>query len=814
MAKSLRLISTCTGGVATALTLCLGTWISATALAQSASSPEHATEKLEEILVTAQRRVEDIQTVPMSVSVVSGARIEDFGLKDLGDVLQAVPGVVLSNNIPGEGTVSMRGVSATAGAGTVSFMLDDVALPDTGSGALSNTSLQPVGQGAFNPQLLDIDRVEVLRGPQGTLFGVSSMGGTIRFVTTQPQLDRFEGSVAAELGATDYGAGPDYNSTVIANIPLLADSVAARAAISAGSLAGITDRLNDAGELQATHDDKIDNVAARLTTLVRLSDTLTITPMVLYQENRLDDIPYYDSSLPNFEKYANFPAPQVDISRLGALTIKKDFRSAELVSVTSYMDREVNQNPGQDYGPFLYSVVSGILVGMNPSYAPVAVPYLRDIDISNVQYTNSINYSQEIRLTSTDKDDRLQWLLGGLASHLRSNFQQKIISAGFDGIGNKYLVPVLGSNPFLLGSNPFDNKDDFLFASNIGNRYSENGLFANAAYRVTSKLTVAAGVRWYSEEELNTTWAGGLLDAGPGTYLQYPSLESSDHGYNPRYTINYQVTPSNFLYASAAKGFRAGGGNGTIPNNPGCNADEAGYSASTGKSALSNYLPDYVWSYEFGSKNKLFSDRLTVNATFFYLQWLGIQEFLDLQNYGNQVCPYGIIANIGSAFSRGGELELQARVTDGLTVGLSGAYVDARVTSPSDEGAPQGAPLPDVPQLSGDLNLTYLHPLPRGLTLVFNASEDYEGNQVRDFVPNSGVHYLSHYAVADLRLGVQRDNWQVSLFARNLFNSAPVLNDAIVFSPGIAAVAAGIPPYNLQSTLRPRSVGVAAKMTF
>jgi iron complex outermembrane receptor protein len=802
MTKSQRSISIGIHTVVAIFSVCLGVLASTAVLAQSAPSPAQTTDKLEEIVVTAQRRAENLQIVPMSVSVLTEAKLEVNGVKDLGDLLQTVPGIEFNNTVPGQATISMRGVSANSGAATVSILMDDIPLP--GGGAGSGTS-GPDNFGAPNPQIFDIDRVEVLRGPQGTLFGVSSMGGAIRFVTAQPQLNRFEGSVGGELGWTPVGAGPNYDSSFIANIPLIADSVATRVGVSAGHLGGYVDRLNDAGTTRVRNTDSIDHLAARLTTLIRLSDTFTITPLLLYQKNHIDDVPYFESSLPRYQKYSNFPENQDDVLKLGALTIKKDFRFAELSSITSYVDRALTQR--DDYGTFIYGILSGILTGIDPSYAPLAVPYLTSINIPNVYFTDSINYSEEIRLTSTDKQSRFQWLVGAFANHLRYSYTQTIVAPGFDAVGNKYLTPVFGSNPF-------DSTDDTPFEANNGLRVNQYAAFADLNYGITSQLRVSAGVRWYSEKQLVTRFSGGLFDAGPGIFMQAPDIESSDTGFNPRYTIDYQVTPSNLLYASAAKGFRAGGGNGSIPNNPQCNADTAGYTAATGKSLTQNYLPDYVWSYEIGSKNMLASDRVMLNASLFYLQWQGIQEFLTLDNYGNQVCGFGFIANVGQAVSRGGELELQARVTEGLTVGLSGSYTNAHITSPSDQGAPQGAQLPYVPQLGGDVNLTYVHPLAGGSKLTFNANENFTGNQVRDFVPDSGVHEQRHFAVTNLRLGLQLNSWEVSLFARNLFNAQPILNDTMAFTPGPAAAAVGIAPYNSQTSLRPRSVGVGAKMTF
>jgi len=469
------------------------------------------------------------------------------------------------------------------------------------------------------------------------------MGGTIRFVTVEPKLDRVEGSVAAELSSTEHAAGANYDGTAIVNLPLIDGVVGMRAGVSVGGLAGYVDRLNLAGTEQQNNTDHYDHVAARLSTLVKLSDTLTVKPLLLYQEGRLNDLPYFESTLPDFEKYANFNEPQEDTTRLAAVTVRNQFQSADLTSITSWSRRELWLR--SDYGNFFYNILAGALYGVDPSLGPLALHY-RDINIPNIDDTTITRFSEEIRVASTDKTAPLQWIVGAYFEHARSTFAQTIIAPGFDNVGNTYLTPVFGFNPF-------DSTDDTPFIG-VDNVYSdEYAPFGDLTYRASAQWSFSAGVRWFKDKREVTRYSGGLFDAGPGIFVNAPTVNNSESGFDPRYTINYQATPSNLLYASAARGFRPGGANPKIPDNAQCNADAAAYEQQTGHPFPSEYGPDYVWSYEIGSKNMLAEDRLMVNGALFYLRWQGIQEELQTDSYANAGCGFAFTDNVGQAVSKG-----------------------------------------------------------------------------------------------------------------------------------------------------------------
>jgi outer membrane receptor protein involved in Fe transport len=766
-------------------------------VAQTAAS-ERDSVALEEVVVTAQKRAEDIQSVPMSITALTGSMLQAIGAKNFEDVAHTVPGLSFSNAIPGQETVTMRGVAANSGDATVAFYLDDIPLPSGGAGAGSQVAQS---LGGPDPRIFDINRVEVLRGPQGTLYGASSMGGTIRFVTNQPKLDRVEGNVAAELGSTDGAGGANYQGTAVVNVPVAADLAALRVGVMAGHMGGFVDRLNLDGGNPHSNTDSSDYIIARITGLIQIGDSLAIKPLLLFQDNRLNDLPAYVTSLPQFHNLAAFPETQTDKTRLVGLAITKDFGPAELTSVTSVNKRQLNLR--NDYGNFIYGIIAPILSGIDPALGPLALHYRTDIQIPNIDDTVLQQSAQEFRIASTSKTSPLQWLFGAYFAHTSLRFRQSIITPGFDAVGNTYLAP-------LFGVNPFNTTDDTPFKALTSVFSDEYAPFADMTYRFTSQWSVSAGVRWFKDRRTRTRWSGGLFDAGPGIFVDQPVRKNTESGTDPRVSINYQITPENLVYVSAAKGFRPGGANTAIPNNPQCTTDIAAYKTQTGRSVSDVYGPDSVWSYEVGSKNTLADGRMIANATAFYLNWTDIQQNLNLDDYGGAVCGFGFTDNIGKAASKGGELELQARVTRALTAGASASYVNAQVSS----GPNSGQRVENVPDWSFNVNMNYAVPLVRDWRGSFHFDTSYTGRSTRNFTPITSYHIADHYTLTNARFILQKERWEVALFATNLFGARTPLDEALGPLNATAARIAGEAPYNVRTTLRPRTVGVSITFDF
>lgn len=755
---------------------------------------------LQEVIVTAQMRAENVQRVPMSITTLSAGTLEESGVHSIEGLAQVVPGLSFDNAVPGQEHVTLRGIAASGETTpTVAIYLDDVPLP-TGP-APGSTGASDVTGGAA-PAILDLDRVEVLRGPQGTLYGASSMGGTIRYITKSPDPDHTAGDFGAEAGWTDFAGGPNYRGTAVLNVPLVTGVAALRGGIQYRHDAGYANRKS-VDNVLSPDTNRADLLNARLEGLVRLGGSVELKPMLYIQNSRLNDVPVFASSLPPFAKYANFPETQRDTMRLAALTATAGIGEMELTSVTAYADRDLSYL--SDYTNYIYGLLEGVLSGVSPAYGPLALPFRTELTVPNEDHTLRRDVSQELRLASADPTARLQWIAGAYFSRDRSSFVQDITVPGWDTVGNATLTPVLGANP--LAS--FNDQPFFVNLRIDTNQYA---LFGDVTYHLTNRWVVQAGARWFDDSRERTRVSGGLFAAGAGKFVAEPPLPSSDHGFTPRFSLQYKVSSSSMLYATAAKGFRQGGANATIPNTPQCSADIAGYKQQTGRVAPDEYQPDTVWSYEVGSKNTLFNGRVRANADLYYLKWSNIQQTFSLDNYGPGGCGFNIGDNAGSATSKGAELELAARVTTALTLRGALSYDRANLDAAT---AGLSTRLPFAPETAFSLGADYSARLWRRFSGLVHIDESFAGAEVRGFVPSSPTYYEDHRSVTNVRLSlISAGGIETSLFAENLFNAAPIIDIYHPVTSAAAAAVAGLPVYTRYTTLMPRTIGLSVALSF
>jgi iron complex outermembrane recepter protein len=764
---------------------------------RAAQSPAGA---LQEVIVTAEKRSENLQRVPMSITSVSADELSRSGIRTIEDLSQLVPGLSFNNAIPGQENITLRGVAASTGTATVAFYLDEVALP-TGVAPGGSAGTSDV-MGSANPAIFDLNRVEVLQGPQGTLYGASSMGGTLRYITNAPRSDRTEGYVETELGDTAYTDAPNYRGTAVLNVPVVDGAAALRGGIQFQRDAGYGGRVS-AADVLTRHTNVTESLNARLEGLIQLGAALTIKPLLYYQNNRLDDVSVFASSLPHFEKYSNIAETERDTTSLGALTLKYDLGGSELTSVTAYTERDLKYF--SDYGNTIYSILEGILSGIDPALGPLALPYRTELVMPNEDHTIRRVTSEELRLASSNTEARVQWLIGGYFSYDRSSFVQNFSVPGWDAVGNTVLTPVFGFNPFA-------SLNDQPFYADVRINSKEYAAFADATVRLAPRWSIAAGLRWFDDSRDRTRVSGGLFGPGPGVFVTEPPLPSSDHGFNPRFSLKFQVTPESLLYATAAKGFRQGGANAVIPNTPECEAAKAGYRAQTGREVPDTYQPDSVWSYELGSKNTFLDHRLLLNATVFYLKWSDIQQEFVLDNYGPGGCGFDIADNAGSATSRGAEVEVASRVTGALTLRGAFSYNHATLDAPPPDTT---ARLPYVPMTAFSLGAEYSIGISATLRAVLHADQFYTGSSVRNFVPSTVNHNESHRTMTNLRASFMWENGiDASIFATNLFNAAPVIDENPPVLSASAAATANLPQYTTFTTFMPRTVGASVAFHF
>lgn len=725
---------------------------------------------IEEITVTATKRSENVREVPQNISVLTGTQLQDQHVVDYADLAQAVPGLsYTSGGAGGLGNIELRGVSSIAGAATVGLYLDDISLSVRSVAGLT---------GAAQPKLLDIDRIEVLRGPQGTLYGAGSEGGTIRFISNQPQLDTFEGSFHSELAGTDRG-GISYDEEGVVNVPLLEGRAAIRLSAGYSEDAGYLKRLGVDGNVLATDAGGTGTGVIRVTGKWLLGDGWTVTPSLFYQDGRQDDQSIYYPNAGRFESVKQLPEPDHEQIAIPTLVVTKDLGWSDLTSVSGLYWRKSDI---QVDGTF-----------QNSSYLAAIAPTPFSDALSNLEspidyrmMTNQI--SEELRLTSKSMQESglpFAWV-GGLYysdQHLTTSDHEHV--TGFTNLFEQ----LYGQTPESWYGAPFP--DDFVYSSVRHYDERQYAVFGEINYAVLSHLTATAGLRYLYAREALTRYGGGFFDEGDPAVV---SDVSRAYAATPKFALNYDITDDNSVYANATKGFRLGGPNRPVPSSI-CAADLSGLGLTVAPDA---YNSDSLWNYELGTKNRLLNDRLTVTVAAFDIEWKNIQQTVSLPG-----CGFDFVKNAGTAQNYGGEMELHAKVTDDLTLGLNGAYTHDRLTAVTPN---TGAVIDDrvlgTPDWTVGVSGEYHHAVNDRLDGYIRADYNFNGKSSGTFNESDPDHYRPTYGIANASIGIEAGSWQVEMFAKNLLNETKVIQ-RIYFSASDSNV-----------TPRPLTVGLALTKQF
>jgi len=739
------------------------------ALAQEAAAPAGGDGGA--IVVTAQKRTENVLNVPLSVSVLDSSQLENNHVADYADLSRSVPGLSFTNTgTSGTSRIALRGVSSASGSATVGVYLDDVSL----------TFPNQFFTGTTLPRLFDIARVEVLRGPQGTLYGDSSLGGTIRFITNKPKLGTVEGEASGEVSSTE-GGGTNFKAGAVLNLPVGANA-ALRISGETGYQSGFVDRVDGSGNVIDRNINSERYYAARAALLWEPTDGLTITPAIQYQYVKTANTGIFDVALPKFRTSKTQAEPSRDELYVPSLTIEADIGDYNLTSVTSYMHRNFRRQLDAVIYDSEY-VASAIDPSYGAAYDTLSV--LPGVLLNDDTITN---WAQEVRFASPSIADgnRFEWQVGVYANSLKAKSHD-----------DEY---VYGLNEAVDALYPGQTVEDFIgYAvpdSLLGYFHSNRTLkqiagFAEGSVMLTPRLKFTAGVRqvkaWtdYKMDE-----GGWLADGTP----PYEHVKSSESPLTPKFALNYTVTDEISLYATAAKGFRLGGQNNSLPNYCAASISNLGLDPDAAKS----FGSDSIWSYEGGFKSSLFGHRLMVNGSVYRIDWKNIQQQLRLSS-----CGYVITANAGDARSQGGELEVVGRVTDALTLRMNFGYTDAKITKEvQGSSAQEGQHVLEVPDVSLSLGAEYNRPISDRADLFLSTNWTYTGKSYGSYSVTDSDYRREAYWVGNLDIGVQYDDWRLSAFVKN------VLDDrTIIQKPSVLFVRQGL-------TVYPRTIGLSVRRNF
>jgi iron complex outermembrane receptor protein len=747
------------------------------ACAQEASASDTATPKpaaatstsklaptattLQGIVVTAAKREQNIQKVPISMTAFSGEQLERQGVTSLLDLARIAPALNVASSGPGENNLIIRGISSSAGsAATVGYYLDDVPIAASSNAALLST------RGVIDPSVFDISRVEVLRGPQGTIYGSSSMGGTIKYVTNQPDTDSTEARIKTDVSGTYHG-GPNANVNGVLNIPLMPGVVGLRVSAYYRDDDGFIDRypIDPTNYLAAEpNSKKQDNVntyktyGTRIAMLIKPNDTLTITPSFIYQYSKLGSPFTYDkipASLDDAYQVRDVNEANIQKSTISNLAIHKQFDSVELMSSTSYFTRDVSLRDDA-------SKVVNYFFGL-----PTVYPVPMYGDYKNKEFT------EEVRATSKF-DGPFQALIGAFYHDVNA--------------------PLASSIPFPAGFNetfgtPFPGYST-IYAGTRNATLDEYAIFGEASYNITDKLKASVGMRAFEVKQSFAQTGDGLFNGG------YSSVTSGskDYGSTPKFTLQYQLTPSDMVYATASEGYRPGG-----PNNPApaalCGSEVAGLGLS--QSQLNKYGPDYLWNYELGMKTAWLDNRLTVDGSIYHIDWSRVQQQIVLS------CGFNITANFGNATSQGGELEVKFLPINSLTLSAGAGYTDAYLKNDV-PGTPakDGDRLPNVPRLSGSTAAEYRYPVNETYNGFLRADISYVGHETFLYDRTSPFYNRGGFTTTNFRIGVEgRNGIDISFYANNLFDKRGETDLPV-------AISADLPTTRRVGINQPRTIGM------
>lgn len=703
---------------------------------------------LEEIIVTARKRDEIIQDVPISIAVVSEDDIVKLGAQDFTDLLRSVPSLNAYQNGPGRTRLFIRGIANGGGNDndtqnqeTVSIYLDEV----------------PISVGGMNAELglFDSQRVEVLRGPQGTLFGAGSLSGTVRMVSNKPELDGVSGKFEVDGASVSQGS-PNYAVRGVVNTPV-SDNFALRLGGYYVDKGGYIDNISSGEEDVNNSTSK----GFKLGSFWQISDDFSAEFTHFYHNYSDNGYPADIEATPELTRdYPSFDGFD-DEMKISNLVLQYSFDAMDLISSTTVFDRETVNRRSLDR-----------LFGVLP---PALVPH------ELVDTTNFDTFVQEIRLSSTT-DSPLQWTVGVYADKKDVFYENTFPIPGSDAVFGP------GATAADFGA----PKDHFYYG--FDDLVVETQAVFGELYYSLGDWTLTAGLRYFDWEQDIKFYQSGQANGGSNSDLRPKSTED---GVNPKLNLSYKLSDDVTLYAQAAKGFRYGGINGAIPEDV-C-ADELAQVRRAGGDTRF-FDSDQAWTYEAGAKGIIANGNVRFNTALFHVKWE------DMQTARGFECGFGFRENVGAVTSNGLELEVNANLSENWTLGIGGSYIDATL----DQDVPNlnafsGDFAPYIPDLSLNIDTEYTFPISENMLGYVWLGLQHVGERNTEFDTEAANNKLMEsYEVVNFRTGVEWDNYQLSLYAQNLFDDRGVVR------------AIGRPPFDPDAVIRvtPRTIGATLRYNY
>jgi len=779
--------------------------------AAAATPPAQDTNVLATIVVTAQKRETALQDVPFSVAAAGEEQIRNSGSGNIVDLSRNFAGLTITDLGPGQSQVAIRGISA----GQV--VRDQPGVKESVGVYLDESAISVA---LFTPDLdlFDLERFEVLRGPQGTLFGAGSSAGTVRYITRQPRLGEFEGAV--ELGGytgsdTDWGG----NLKGMINAPM-GDNAALRIVGYYNELAGFIDSVYPGRALREDVNGG-EKSGARVALLFQPNENISITPRIIYQKLETDGYPRIDVYNVLGNPFTT-TEPAVNPGERGQVTqiregIDDEFTLADLkmefglggvtlTSVSSYTDRDVTvlRDASQLTGSVTLSLDDGQGIATSA-----------DVRLNSPLYdvTSLKSFSQEVRLAS-DGGGVFEWLVGAFYQDIDRDYGQNLPTPGYDALLTRLGVPT---------SAAFNAPPDTPYFSNVPYSFRQYAAFGEGTVHFNEQWSLTGGLRYYDfKEDRTLTFAGVFADVG---YTNQPGSTDSD-GFSPRVILSFEPGDDVLLTAQVARGFRLGGINDPLNVTLCSDQDRAIYSGQP------TFKDEKVLNYELGAKTLLADRKVTLNASVFYSDIDDLQVIADAGS-----CSSRIVLN-AKAEAIGAEMELYVRPDEHWDFGLSATYVQAEIAESrlDASGAPiagirDGNRLPTSPEFQAAASATYNWSFSTTLDGFVNLTYQHVGSsytQLADQEPPTGCvgcpgapgffpfgaptisqftfdPELPSYDLANLRFGVKAEMWEAAAFVNNLSDERALLS--LDRERGFRARVGYL-------TNMPRTYGVSLRMNF
>ncbi|MFQ3179164.1 MAG: iron complex outermembrane receptor protein [Pseudoalteromonas tetraodonis] len=756
------------------LTLAVSSALSGVLFSGNATAQEQIIEKnksLEVIEVTATRRSGSIQAAPLNITALDADVMKDQNISELADVARWVPGLTITDQGGRSGSpIIVRGLNTNSSGpssdgGTVATYINEI----------------PV---SVDMRLVDVERVEVLIGPQGTLYGAGTLGGAIRYMLKEPELDFISGEVFGDVFQTQESDLVGGEAGFIFNLPLIEDKLAVRTSLNIYEDPGFIDYAYTVREpgVSITDPDwtNLDAVNSNLknvkdangetTTTGRISlrykanESFEGTLNYFYQKqdtegrsivhhNSLNGNNGLSDRIGKYESAYRFEEPREKEDQLLSLELKADLGFAELVSATGISQFEADGQRDQ----------TDLLIRLDYGYEefPSFSAFTREIDEVDT-------FTQELRLVSQSDSD-LNWIVGGFYNKTDTDASSREFTPGFD----QFAVDNFGGAQL--------RPDSLEYLEITGSKVTESALFGEVGYQVTDKLDITIGARFYEYDVeskaafdfplANTLYEGAAPDA---ISVNFEENEAGDNGNLFKFNAKYQFTDSVMAYATISEGFRIGGSNGLVPcptplpedQQTGCGTpDEMLYDADT------------TTNYELGFKSTWMRSQLHFNAALFNVDWDNAQ-IAGATTVGQ--LPY--LSNAGSANAKGIEIATRAILSDSFTAYATYAYTKAELTSDAPylfnadgtDGAKDGDRLPGSPEHQFSMGINYQTDVLNDKTLDINYGLTAQSDVISKVGLRDNGEALPGYSLSNISAKLTADAWSTTLYVDNLFNKYAV----------------------------------------